>query len=180
MFNLLPENLKDKIKKDYKLRKITVILIFFVCVLFSALIFLLPSWLVSYYNEKEVVLDHKQMQDNLSDLNISSVLSTIKTINTKLNIINSNLDYPKILPYLNTILSKKTNSIHINNFTYNYAEDKTTEVTLGGVASTRESLVSFVKTLEESKSFSEVNLPISNLAKDKNIIFSIKMKISTE
>src|SRR3989344_943069 len=113
MFNLLPKNLKEKIKTEYKLRKITVILIFIICLQLSFLIFLTPSWLISFYKEKEVTSQSEEIKKHLSDSSLSEVIVTIRGINTKLNIINSVLKYPKIVPFINTILSKKTSSIKL-------------------------------------------------------------------
>jgi hypothetical protein len=52
-----------------------------------------------------------------------------------------------------------------------------TVVLVGGTASERDSLVSFLKALEESKSFSAVDVPISSLTKDKNLPFSMTIFI---
>jgi hypothetical protein len=41
----------------------------------------------------------------------------------------------------------------------------------------RESIVAFTDNLKKIDSFSKVDLPISNLAKDKNIDFSISINI---
>ena len=180
MFNLLPKNLKEKIKTEYKLRKITVILIFIICLQLSFLIFLTPSWLISFYKEKEVTSQSEEIKKHLSDSSLSKVIVTIRGINTKLNIINSVLKYPKIVPFINTILSKKTSSIKIDELAYVLGQENTAEIIIGGTSLTREALVSFVKALEDSKSFNKVNLPISNLAKDKNISFSISLQIIQE
>ena len=180
MFNLLPKNLKEKIKTEYKLRKITVILIFIICLQLSFLIFLTPSWLISFYKEKEVTSQSEEIKKHLSDSSLSEVIVTIRGINTKLNIINSVLKYPKIVPFINTILSKKTSSIKIDELAYILGQENTAEIIIGGTSLTREALVSFVKALEDSKSFNKVNLPISNLAKDKNISFSISLQIIQE
>src|SRR3989344_3730340 len=160
MFNLLPKNLKEKIKTEYKLRKITVILIFIICLQLSFLIFLTPSWLISFYKEKEVTSQSEEIKKHLSDSSLSEVIVTIRGINTN--------------------LSKKTSSIKIDELAYILGQENTAEIIIGGTSLTREALVSFVKALEDSKSFNKVNLPISNLAKDKNISFSISLQIIQE
>ena len=48
-------------------------------------------------------------------------------------------------------------------------------MTVSGMAGTREDLVAFVKKMEDSKYFSDVVSPISNLTKDKNINFVITL-----
>jgi len=180
MFNLLPTSLKAIIKKEYKLRKAVVILAFVVFIEVTIIIFVFPSWLVTYNNENEVKDEYESLKSEIIDVNVSPAIESIKAINSKLNILNSNLEYPKVIPYVDLLLSKKPKSISLNQFTYSGTGANTAEINIGGVSATREALVAFVKALEEAKSFKEVNLPISNLAKEKNIIFTMTLKISKE
>lgn len=177
MFNLLPENLKESIRKEYKHKRLVVILFFIVSVQATFLIFLFPTWLVSYHKQMEISTQSEQMSKFLNDSNTNPATSVIKSINSKLNVINSALEYPKFLPLIDTVISKKTNKISITNFSYAPTASSSASLTLGGISSTRESLVSFVKSLEDTKLFSKVDLPISNLAKDKDIEFTINLKI---
>lgn len=178
MFNLLPESLKEKIKADYRLRRLTLILIFVLFLEASFFIFLFPSWLISLSREKEIVSETEAMNRSSLSSDTNSLISTIKSTNAKLNIINTALEYPKVVPVLNTILSKKTTGVHINQLTYTTTSAKMAIVSLGGVSSTRESLVAFVKNLERSGLFKAVNLPVSDLAKNKDIVFSLSMTIA--
>ena len=79
------------------------------------------------------------------------------------------------MPFIDVILSNKILSIRINEIFYTLDDQSAATITLAGVSSTREALVSFVKKLEDSGSFQAVNLPVSNFRKDKNIDFSISM-----
>ncbi len=177
MFNLLPENLKQAIKREYRFRKLTIILIFILCIQISFLIVIFPSWIISLYNEKEIVAQSEDMNKSLSDLNVAPIIDTIKALNKKLQTLNSSLEYPQIIPLMDSVISKKTNAIKLTEFSYSLSTNGDVEFVAGGVSTTREALVSFEKSLEDSKVFSDVRLPISNLAKDKNIKFSISMKV---
>ncbi len=178
MFNLLPDSLKSKIKKEYKLRLVVVVLAFVLFVQFSFLVFLVPTWVSSFYREKEAVSQSNEMNAFLSTLNISSTTSFVKSVNSKLSLINSSLEYPKVIPILDELLLKKTDFISLKGFSYTANATTTATLNLIGVGSSRESLVSFVKSLEEISFFKNVDLPISNLAKDKNIDFSINININ--
>lgn len=178
MFNLLPESIKDKIKSEYSTRRVVVALFFVVAIQFSVLIFTFPSWVVSYTRESEV----KQQTVKLNQSTLSSGANDIKqkiaSINTKINTLSTSLDYPKLSPYVEYMLSKKTNSIKIYSFSYTSNNEKTAILTIRGTASTRESLVSFVESLKMDKKFSKVDLPVSDLAKSKDIDFSVITNIS--
>lgn len=178
MFNLLPNNLKDKIRSEYHLHFVIVVFLFIIFLQVTCLVFLFPSWLISLNKEKEVILQSEKSNRSSLDSQINLINSTIKSINTKLNVINSTLEYPKVVPLIDGILAQKTSSIYIKAIQYTSSKNTSGKINLAGVSATRESLVLFVKKLEESKLFSNVDLPISNFTKDKDIDFSINMTIT--
>ena len=178
MFNLLQDNLKEKIKADYKFRRLSVFLSFIIFLQVSFLIFLLPSWIISLFREREAISQIEKMNQSLLSQNKDSVASIITGTNAKLNIINNILNYPEVIPIVNVILSNKTSSIYLNGLTYTSTNASTSVLTIQGISLTRESLVSFVKNLEKSGAFKVVDLPVSNLAKDKNISFSINLSVA--
>lgn len=178
MFNLLPNNLKDKIRSEYRLHFVIVAFLFIIFLQVTHLVFLFPSWLISLNKEKEVILQSEKSNRSSLDSQINLINSTIKSINTKLNVINSTLEYPKVVPLIDGILAQKTNDIHIKAIQYTSSKNTSVKINLTGVSATRESLVLFVKKLEESKLFNNVDLPISNFTKDKDIDFSINMTIT--
>lgn len=177
MFNLLPDNLKERIKKEYKLRLIIVIVVFFILAELTFLVFLLPSWLNSYYKQKEYSGRINEVSNVLSNQDISSTTAYIKSTNNILTVINDSLDYPKLSPIVLDILSKKKPNIKLSGIFYSVNTGNTGTLSINGLASNREALVSFSESLREIEYFKKVDLPISNLAKDKNIDFSISINI---
>lgn len=173
MFNLLPDALKQKIKSEYTLRWFSVLLTSILFIQLVFLCFLFPSWLVSLYKEREVVVRINTVDKTSKTLDTEQITTLIASINTKLEVINSKLQYPRVLPIVNSILSKKTNNIYVNGIIFTSDSDKTGSVTIRGVSYDRDSLVSFVKKLQGGGLFKNVDLPISNFARDKNIDFSI-------
>lgn len=178
MFNLLPDSIKKKIKTEYRLRLLVIVLAFALFMQVSFLIFLFPSWLVSVYKEQEVLSQTETINKSPLFSDISSVTSIVTSINAELNVINSALEYPRIVPFVNTILSKKTRDIYINELIYTSTGKTTATIALSGISATRESLVAFVGSLKETESFSAVDLPISNFVKDRNIDFSLNISIT--
>lgn len=177
MFNLLPENLRNAVIKEYRLRLTVVVMVFVILIQVSFLVFLFPSWLVSFYKEKDFSTQSDELSKSLSTLDISSTTSFIKSFNNKIGIINNALEYPKFIPILDDILAKKTGSIRISGMYYTVDSMNSGTLTLEGIGDTRESLVSFSDSLETIGYFKKVDLPISNLAKDRNIAFTISINI---
>ncbi len=177
MFNLLPENLRNAVVKEYHLRLTIVVMVYVILIQVSFLIFLFPSWLVSFYKEKDFSSQSDELNKSLSTLDISSTTSFIKSFNTKIGIINDSLEYPKFVPILDDVLAKKTGTIRITGMYYTVNSINSGTLTLEGIGDTRESLVSFSDSLKTIGYFKKVDLPISNLAKDKNIDFTISINI---
>lgn len=157
---------------------LVVSLVFVLFIQLSFLVFLIPTWVSSFYREKEAIGNSEQMNVFLSTLNISSTTSFVKSVNLKLGIISNSLEYSSVIPVIDEVLSKKTSSISLRGFNYLTTGTSTATLNIAGTGSTRESLVSFVKSLEGVSFFKGVDLPISNLAKDKNIEFSINITVN--
>ena len=88
------------------------------------------------------------------------------------------LEYPELVPYLESVLKQKNGLIKINSITYTVIDIKSSQLNIDGVSGNRETLRDFVKTLESSGKFETVDIPVSNYAKDKDLVFSIKLTIS--
>lgn len=112
----------------------------------------------------------------VNDTNSASYI--IKSTNSKLTIINSTMKYSPFGPSLDAVLSNKNAGIHLSEVNYSATGSSTANISISGVSNTREALVTFVKNLKDSNVFRAVDLPVSNLAKDKNIDFSITMGVA--
>lgn len=177
MFNLLPENLKIGIKSDYRHRLVVVILFAIIFAQVLSIVLLLPSWVSSVYKEKEVVIETEAASQSSLSKDTERVSEIIKSTNTRLDILNTALEYPKLTPFVNSIIANKNSSIHIGEILYTAKSEKTATISLGGISATRETLVSFVKSLEKTGLYKSVDLPVGNLAKDRNIDFSMSLNV---
>ncbi len=177
MFNLLPENLRNKIKKEYRFRLAIVVLSFVILSQISFLVFLFPSWLISFYKEKDYLVKSDEISKTISALDVASTTSFIKVLNQKLSNINEAMEYPAMMPVFDSILSVKSSAIRLSGIYYTSTDSNSAVVTISGMSDKRDSLVSFTDSLRKIDSFASVDLPISNLAKDKNIDFTVSINI---
>ncbi|MES3004969.1 MAG: hypothetical protein V4690_02555 [Patescibacteria group bacterium] len=182
MFNVLPDNLKQEIKKQYGARRFVVILNFIIFIQIFTLIAFFPSWVTSFYNQKEAASVVAESEDALLIEEVEELSSQIQSINKKLEIIKKTQTGFSPTQTLDSIIEQKSPSILINEFTFNKSTNNQVTITLTGSAGERESLLTFIKKLESSKLFDKVDSPISNFTKDRNISFSLflTMKISNE
>ncbi len=177
MFNLLPENLRNRIKKEYRFRLAIVVLSFIILSQVSFLIFLFPSWLISFYKEKDFLVKSDEISKTISALDVASTTSFIRNLNEKLVNINEAMDYPKMVPVFDSILGVKSSAIRLEGIFYSATDSNSAVVTINGMSDKRDSLVAFTESLRKIEHFNKVDLPISNLAKDKNIDFTISINI---
>lgn len=177
MFNLLPDILKEKLKAEYKRRWLTVVFMFVIFLQVSFLIFLFPTWVLSLSKEQDITSNISATNRSTSSKDATPIASIIADTNTKLNIINTAMEYQKVLPLVNIIIGNKIPSIHIKRISYEFTDKSDTTINLGGLSDTREGLVSFVKNLESSRTFKSIDLPVSNFTKGKDIDFSLSMTV---
>lgn len=173
MFNLLPESLKADIKSEYRVRRFLVIMLFTLCLQIVFVIFLFPSWLISSSKIEDSKGRVAQLEKSKILSNTNTVRPIIRSINTELTSIDKSLEYPTLIPIINNILSKKTLSIKIIQFSYLANSSSTATINIRGVSANREDLVQFKKSLDGLGMFRSVNLPISNYAKDRDIDFGM-------
>jgi len=175
MFNLLPNHSKKIISKDYILRRYAVILGVVVFVQIWLIVFLLPSLVTSYFKNKDLSYQVESMKESNVAKDAGFISDMIVSTNNKLSLYENDFNYPQIVPIIKDVLSYKSQSISFTDFMYEFTGSSSATISLRGRAMTRESLVSFVRNLEASNLFKEVDLPVSNLAKDKDIDFTVNL-----
>jgi hypothetical protein len=176
MFNLLPESLKRELISEYNLRKISIGLVFIFIIQLSSIIFIFPSWIISRTREDGLALQLEKInQINLSS-DANAIKERIKSINNEINLLNTALEYPKLALIIDHVLTRKTSETRLNSFSFSVGKNNT--LVLKGTSSTRESLVAFADSLRNGGFFKSVDLPVSNLAKSRNIDFSMTLNLN--
>ncbi len=175
MFNVLPDILKEEIKIEYRSRRLIVILLFVLLVQISFLVLLFPSWLISRYKEQEMLGQSNSQKSSITSKNADSIMQTISDTNSGIGAINTTFKYEKVAPLWNEIIAARSKSVSLLQLTYVSTGPSSATLSVRGISATREALVSFVKKLGDSKTFLNVDSPISNLAKDKDIDFTVNL-----
>jgi hypothetical protein len=176
MLNLLPEQEKYFIKKEYKNRRSVVAWALLFCTLMIALISLLPSYVLSTQKRDEESL-------KVASFAKSSALEESKNLSAEILLANKKINALKPDNYIYTneifddILSGQVVGVKVLRFSIARKNTERIDVVVGGVAEKRESLLLFQKNLKKIDRFIEVVLPVSDLVKDSDINFSIKITV---
>jgi len=174
--NLLPGTEKQALKKDLKLRFITVVLFILTSSFLIGLIMLLPSYFLTtgYFSDKY----SSSIKD---DESTKEILNLPEEINSKLRLLQSNTGNLSATDTFSKIISQLPNEVTLNSITFlrNQNHDGKVGITVSvfGIATTRDSLVLFSTRLMQSGSFSVVDVPVSSLTKNRDLPFSVNIFI---
>lgn len=179
MINLIPNEEKKRMRKDFFLRLLIVLFFMLSFSFLIASVAVFPSLVLSYQNK---ILITKKLE-NEKNQKIPEVdekaQNQVTELNEKLNLIEKAINNKYIFSekVIDEILQRKIAGIKITKIFYQNDEFKGRIVTINGLANNREQLLLFRKSFEESTLFKDVNLPISNFVKDRNIQFNLNLSV---
>ena len=175
MRNLLSHQDKKKVSREYKFRIITVSLLFTFFAMLIASALLIPSYIISDYREgiTRVQSDIIQKSIEVREKNVSNVI--LNDVKTKLRLLEVKEGGTFLADVFEEIIGQKTDGVSIGKFFYRQTTDGNDEILVTGIAVSRESLLQFRRNLENRNIFTSVILPVSNLASDTDIEFSINI-----
>jgi hypothetical protein len=174
MLNLLLRKNRYDLKKEYTFRFVNILLFFVISVCIFLAIALIPSYIT-------VSMEKNILEQSLNNLKNSDVSKEKGELLTKTTHINSELvlfkqTSPKYSVYLENLITKQIKGIEMSNISFaeKKIEDKHfIQIDIKGNAMSREILVSYANLIRTDDLFEKVDLPISSLARESNIPFSI-------
>jgi hypothetical protein len=178
MINLIPNEEKKKIRRDFHFRFITVSFIMISICILVAVISILPSYFIS--NLRKNLANSKleaQKNEQIPPLD-QKAMNEIDELRKKIILIeNSGKNQFSVTEEIfKRIISKKMSDININQIHYEVDPiSKNKKMSINGIAPSRERLLLFRQTLEEDPYFTQVDLPISNFIKGSNIRFYLSL-----
>lgn len=175
MINLLPQKEKTLIIKEYHLRRLALYLAMALALVVVAGVLLLPSYVLSLY--KKNAAESSYIRPPVTNPEESKEL--LSRVNKgKAALLALEPEQPSKMPIelVTMITSLKTDENRINSIKYTFKPPQSFEVMVTGVAKNRQSLISFKNALEAVPGLDEVELPVSNFAKDSNIKFSLTIR----
>ncbi len=178
MYKLLTTEEKKKVRHEYNEHRAVVILSSLLLVIVVAIVGLFPSYLLSSARNQEVV--GRMESEGLDATSVESQLQNwLIDLNLKLTTLyhqeGEGSDHPSLL--IEEVISKKKVGLSLTSVAWNKKEEGIS-LLVSGKASTRQALLNFQNELTASGKFSNVTLPVSNLAQDKDISFQINLTVA--
>ncbi len=185
MINLIPNEEKKKMEKDFLCRLAAFSLLMLGSSVLVGLFLLLPSYVLSSIQASSVADKIKlQEAENAFSESDMNTLQTVETLRKKIAVVEEAEKNKNIFSrtVLDEILSRRTGGIKIIGVYYKNeastpaGKDGRGEiVNVAGTAADREALIRFRESLEAGAAFSKVELPISNLVRASNITFTLTL-----
>jgi hypothetical protein len=180
--NLLPITEKEALKKGFKLRFFILASLIAAASLICGSIMLLPSYFLAAGNFSKDSLGYSSGDG--SSTSTQELLNLPKEIDSKLKLLQSNGSNIAVTDPISKTIENLPAGIKLHSISFDrdktYKDKKGTVILISGVAAERDSLVSYLALLKVPGLFSDVDMPVSNLAKDVNLPFSINIFIEKQ
>lgn len=177
MFTFLPYEARQVVAKEYKKRLllIYVAIVTFACVAWIAS--LVPSYVLVTVRRDEMLAQKKVPVIGQDTDRIASIEKEIDLAKAKLLVLAPVTSKQSMSFVLSKLFSRLSPGISLTALSATRGGANST-ISISGVATTREALVSFSKTLEGEAFFKKVELPVSNFTKGRDVPFTISLTAS--
>lgn len=176
MINLIPPTAKKSIKREYIKRVLTVWLLLFSVAFAILAVFLLPTFVALRGEISSLEETAAAGLARVSQYDISATELISANIQAQLHLDRATSSSPsEVVNVLTTLAGTK---VSLTNFQFSNLATAG-RITVSGVASTRQDLAVFRDGVSSDKRFSAVDLPISNLIKDKDLLFTMNISFAT-
>ncbi len=175
---LLPHNERKNLRRDYSIR---LAIIFGLLISFSGVVgvgALFPAYIHEIGEEKTAIEAAAQLKKSKDQSGQTAIESELRANTVLMNRLNLNKGVIRPSSTINTLISLREKII-LTSFVIDKFSTSTVSLVLQGTAPTREELIDFKSRIERTLPKSTVQLPVSELAKTKNVQFSMKISYST-
>jgi hypothetical protein len=179
MANILPSSYKHHLRTEYRLRFASIILFLLAVVLLVLLVLILPAYVMVESDvrsaQSEVAVLSSGDNDSVGEAkNGSDVIALVKrelaALGTRSQEEPSNL--------IHAVINVTNDAITLERLNYEVAStDAPGTLVVGGQAVDRDNLIAFSRALEKLPQVAAVDLPVSQLASDSDIDFTITVTL---
>lgn len=172
MVNLLPQEDKNHVRRQYLLRVAVIGLVLLSIATAIGIILLSPSYLLSEVREKSALQQTKLLEQSIAFQRKSGAQAEVSATKDRIRILRAGKVEVYVEEILNAALASRPDGVALTSFFYDSKKDPAT-LTVRGIAVSRESIIELVENLEAQALFTTAKLPVSDLAKDTDIPFTI-------
>lgn len=175
MINLIPPFAKSRLSKEYWMRVATVWLLLCSVAILLGMFILIPPYVLT----NSQVSAYKDSAESATKkiANYEAVSKELARSVAWAGAIRENFAYPSTSEYVTFFRILERDGITISKISITRGEKEVEPIVVGGIADNRQVLAAFRDSLVAQDVVSAVDLPLSNLAKDKDIPFEVTVTI---
>ncbi len=174
MINLLPQEQKRLLLREFYLRFVVVCLTLGSVGLFIANVFLLP-WYVAARAEVSTARGEATVRAGGNAGDTEKAQALLSETNNHVERLQSLLGTVSPMSYVQEVLRARSSSISVESFSFTQPFGQPARLLVTGAAEKRSDLVAFRDTLKASPVFQEVILPFTDLAKSTDVSFTFTL-----
>lgn len=198
MINLIPESVKNALRQVVVTRIIVVFLVFFIIAEIIGILLLVPSYALVVTKDSSRIANQKSIDEMKNSQQESGLSDSIKDVNDKVVILLNNKVFSSST-IVSDLISKRVPGVSVTGMTFNTrlpakrtktsSSGATTtpttpdpiirQIEVDGTAITKSALLSYIALLKKDAMFSDVNVPIDSIVKEKNVPFAIVLTIAS-
>lgn len=168
-------------RKAYQIILLSVFLTALSLVLFVAIISFLPNFFIADSKYQKILAESQTKEVMIKQSKEGEMKKIVSDTNAKLLLLHAT-STPSAPKLFREILESRPSGVFITSFSYDFIAKKGSAafpgITVSGTAENRSELLSFVESLNKNKSFSSVDLPISNLISDTNVSYTLNITVA--
>lgn len=174
MLNLLPEQDKAIIRKEYKLRLLIVLFGALAILLLASAIFLSPVYVA--LTSRNAMLQNDYVSVSMAALQTDAgVQETIDRGVRLVQALSAPADAIDPVDLIAKVIEAKSGSVKLTSIVFSTRNGGAMQ--LQGTSLSREALRDYTKSLQLIPAVKEINLPISNFARESNIPFTMDLTL---
>ena len=173
MINLIPPGAQKKVKHEYWIRVVSVWLMLGAIAFLMITILNIPAYLLVKNQLEFLTTEYQSASDDKRVFaELSQELRDANNIGTLLRTQKETYLFSEIITEIKT---QAPGTVILRGFTIRRDDGGIISITVRGQSASRNTLASFRDAIEASDMFESAELPLSNLAKDKDIPFNISI-----
>ena len=175
MYKLLPPLEVNKIRKEYALRRISVILGLIAGAIIFADATLAPSLIFATKKKEASLYVLSSVRGTSTKIDREKLEVWVEKTKKELLAIAPDGNEDKPYEYFQKVLLKKSSGVSLSSFSWMRQTNNSKSLRIYGVADTRQSLLAFQSELNSSQDWSQVDLPVCTIAREFDISFEISL-----
>lgn len=177
MLDLLPQKDKEKIKREYLLRRWSLFLVFMSLLGFISLVFLAPAYAVVYLEKQQLEEGLWKTRSSTDELVESKIFGETSAVSEDLNLLLPHTKDIFVIDIIKMILDNKPDELSLTSFAVQKDPyNKRFSASVSGKASTRAVLLDFSERLKNKDHIIEVDIPLASFTQETNLEFSMKLE----